>query len=302
MVYSGFWETVGITIISKQVIMENFSPPKWMDKIKDETPSRLQVLKSNRLKDHLLLEEELLKDLHILIKDKPTDMDIDMEIVDLIRGGTPYTVATFKEQLNQITAIVEFRGAFITMPIHSFVDDSMLIPGAQALISKGLSIVGCLDMKAEEAAIQDKTLMANAPDDSFDDIGGLEQQIQELKESVEWPFTKIEEFEKMGIDPPRGVLLFGKPGCGKTLMARAVAHAANASFFRLSASSLIQKYLGEGPEMVRTIFKLAAKRAPSIIFIDEIDAIGQKRTESTSSGESEVQRTMIELLARLVGL
>ena len=282
--------------------MENFSPPKWMDKIKDETPSRLQVLKSNRLKDHLLLEEELLKDLHILIKDKPTDMDIDMEFVDLIRGGTPYTVATFKEQLNQITAIVEFRGAFITMPIHSFVDDSMLIPGAQALISQGLSIVGCLDMKAEEAAIQDKTLMANAPDDSFDDIGGLEQQIQELKESVEWPFTKIEEFEKMGIDPPRGVLLFGKPGCGKTLMARAVAHAANASFFRLSASSLIQKYLGEGPEMVRTIFKLAAKRAPSIIFIDEIDAIGQKRTESTSSGESEVQRTMIELLARLVSL
>ena len=280
--------------------MENFSPPKCMAKIKNEPQNKLQVLKSNRLKDHLLLEEELLKDLHKLIKDKPTDMDIDLEIIDEIRGGPPFTVGTFKEQLNRLTAIVEFKGAFITMPIHTFVNMEMLKPGARVLISKGLAIVGCLDMKAEEAAIQNQTLMANAPEDSFEDIGGLEQQIQELKESVEWPFTRMEEFEKMGIDPPKGVLLFGKPGCGKTLMARAVAHAANASFFRLSASSLIQKYLGEGPEMVRTIFKLAAKRAPSIIFIDEIDAIGQKRTQSSSSGESEVQRTMIELLARLV--
>jgi 26S proteasome regulatory subunit T2 len=104
----------------------------------------------------------------------------------------------------------------------------------------------------------------------------------------------------MGIDPPRGVLLYGKPGCGKTLLARAVANSAKASFFHLSASQLIQKYLGEGPKMVRNIFKLAAEKAPSIIFIDEIDAIGTKRFSNQSSGENEVQRTMIELLARLV--
>jgi len=140
-----------------------------------------------------------------------------------------------------------------------------------------------------------------APTESYADIGGLEQQIQEVRESVEIPLLHPELYEEMGIKPPKGVILYGSPGTGKTLLAKAVANQTSATFLRIVGSELIQKYLGDGPRLVRQIFQVAAEHAPSIVFIDEIDAIGTKRYESTSGGEREIQRTMLELLNQLDG-
>jgi len=105
----------------------------------------------------------------------------------------------------------------------------------------------------------------------------------------------------MGIKPPKGVILYGAPGTGKTLLAKAVANQTSATFLRVVGSELIQKYLGDGPKLVRNIFDVAKQYAPSIVFIDEVDAIGSKRYDSTSSGEREIQRTLLELLNQLDG-
>merc|ERR1712070_630487 len=140
-----------------------------------------------------------------------------------------------------------------------------------------------------------------APLESYADIGGLETQIQEIKEAVELPLTHPELYEDIGIRPPKGVILYGCPGTGKTLLAKAVANETSATFLRVVGSELIQKYLGEGPKLVREIFRVAAEMAPSIIFIDEIDAVGTKRYDSTSGGEREIQRTMLELLNQMDG-
>lgn len=140
-----------------------------------------------------------------------------------------------------------------------------------------------------------------APTESYADIGGLESQVREIKEAVELPLTNPELYEDIGIKPPKGVILYGEPGTGKTLLAKAVANQTSATFLRVVGSELIKKYLGEGPKLVREIFKIAEDYAPSIVFIDEIDAVGSKRYNSESGGEKEVQRTMLELLNQLDG-
>merc|ERR1712057_116962 len=140
-----------------------------------------------------------------------------------------------------------------------------------------------------------------APLETFADIGGLEQQIQEIKEAVELPLTHPELYEDIGIKPPKGVILYGEPGTGKTLLAKAVANSTAATFLRVVGSELIQKYLGDGPKLVRELFRVAEEHAPTIVFIDEIDAVGTKRYDSNSGGEKEIQRTMLELLNQLDG-
>lgn len=143
--------------------------------------------------------------------------------------------------------------------------------------------------------------VVEAPTERYDDIGGLERQIVEIQESVELPLKKPEVFKRIGIEPPKGVLLYGPPGTGKTLLAKAVAHETEAHFLRVVGSELVQKYIGEGARLVRELFELAKKKSPSIIFIDEIDAIGASRTESNTSGDREVHRTLMQLLAEMDG-
>jgi 26S proteasome regulatory subunit T6 len=138
------------------------------------------------------------------------------------------------------------------------------------------------------------------PDSTYDMIGGLKQQIKEVKEVIELPIKHPEIFESLGIAQPKGVLLYGPPGTGKTLLARAVAHHTDCQFIRVSGSELVQKYIGEGARMVRELFVMAREHAPSIIFMDEIDSIGGARVEG-GKGDSEVQRTMLELLNQLDG-
>jgi len=136
---------------------------------------------------------------------------------------------------------------------------------------------------------------------TFDDIGGLEDQITEIREMVELPLIKPDLFRKVGITPPKGVLLVGLPGTGKTLIAKAVAEKTNATFVRLVGSELVQKFIGEGGRLVRELFQMAREKAPAIIFIDEIDAIGAKRMSMDTTGDREVQRTLMQLLAEMDG-
>jgi 26S proteasome regulatory subunit T2 len=164
--------------------------------------------------------------------------------------------------------------------------------------NKSLSVVGLLGDDVDPMVSVMK--VDKAPTETFADIGGLEQQIQEIKEAVELPLTHPELYEDIGIRPPKGVILYGEPGTGKTLLAKAVANSTSATFLRVVGSELIQKYLGDGPKLVRELFRVAEENAPSIVFIDEIDAVGTKRYDSQSGGEKEIQRTVRSLHGMLI--
>merc|ERR1711967_110946 len=184
--------------------------------------------------------------------------------------------------------------------ILSSVNQDLLEVGASVLLhNKVMSVVGVLADDTDPLVNVMK--VDKAPTETFADIGGLESQIQEIKEAVELPLTHPELYEDIGIKPPKGVILYGEPGTGKTLLAKAVANSTSATFLRVVGSELIQKYLGDGPKLVRELFRVAEEMSPSIVFIDEIDAVGTKRYDSTSGGEREIQRTMLELLNQMDG-
>ncbi|WP_299235339.1 proteasome-activating nucleotidase Pan2 [Natronomonas sp.] len=171
--------------------------------------------------------------------------------------------------------------------------------GDRVAINDSFAIQTVLDTETDARA-QAMEISAD-PDVRYDDIGGLESQIQEVREAVEDPLTNPQKFEEVGIDPPTGVLLHGPPGTGKTMLAKAVANQTDATFIKMAGSELVQKFIGEGARLVRDLFEMAAEREPAIIFIDEIDAIAAKRTESKTSGDAEVQRTMMQLLSEMDG-
>ncbi|MBU0459333.1 MAG: proteasome-activating nucleotidase [Nanoarchaeota archaeon] len=147
----------------------------------------------------------------------------------------------------------------------------------------------------------EKFVIVEKPTESWKEIGGLKDEIREIIEVIELPLKKPHLFEKVGINPPKGVLLHGPPGTGKTLLAKAVANSTQATFIEVVGSELVQKFIGEGAKLVKEIFSMARKKAPSIVFIDEIDALAARRLETGTSGEREVNRTFMQLLAELDG-
>ncbi|MCX6676540.1 MAG: proteasome-activating nucleotidase [Methanothrix sp.] len=170
---------------------------------------------------------------------------------------------------------------------------------SRVAINNSLTIVRVLDRSVDVRA---KVMeLIEAPDVSYEQVGGLESQIQEIRETVELPLTNPAIFKDIGIEPPRGVLLYGLPGTGKTMLAKAVAHESRATFIHMSGSELVHKFIGEGAQLVRDIFQMAREKAPSIIFIDEIDAVGSIRTHDGTTGSAEVNRTMMQLLAEMDG-
>jgi len=176
---------------------------------------------------------------------------------------------------------------------------SKLEPNTRVAINNSLTIVRILDRSVDVRA---KTMeLIELPDVSYDQVGGLEEQIKEIRETVELPLTSPEIFAEIGIEPPRGVLLYGLPGTGKTMLAKAVAHESKATFIHMSGSELVHKFIGEGAQLVRDIFQMAREKAPSILFIDEIDAVGSIRTHDGTTGSAEVNRTMMQLLAEMDG-
>ncbi|MGL6298134.1 MAG: proteasome-activating nucleotidase [Methanobacteriaceae archaeon] len=213
----------------------------------------------------------------------------------------PLVIATITEILDdERMAVKSSTGPHFIINYSKFLDEKLLEPGSRvALNQQTFSIVDILpsekDPNVSGMEVEEK------PTVSYAQIGGLEEQIIEVKETVELPLKKPELFEKIGIEPPKGILLYGPPGTGKTLLAKAVANETNATFIKVVASEFVKKYIGEGARLVRGLFELAKEKAPSIIFIDEIDAVAAKRLKSSTSGDREVQRTLMQLLAELDG-
>jgi len=172
-------------------------------------------------------------------------------------------------------------------------------PDDRVAVNNSLSIVKTL---TDETDVRARVMQVEAsPDVTYSDIGGLEKQMQEVRETVEMPLEKPEMFDDVGIEPPSGVLLYGPPGTGKTMLAKAVANETDATFIKMAGSELVHKFIGEGAKLVRDLFQVAKDHEPAVIFIDEIDAIASKRTESKTSGDAEVQRTMMQLLSEMDG-
>jgi len=171
--------------------------------------------------------------------------------------------------------------------------------GDRVAINDSFSVQTILDPETDARA--QAMQVDESPDVAYDDIGGLEDQILEVREAVEEPLVNAAQFREVGVDPPSGVLLHGPPGTGKTMLAKAVANQTDATFIKMAGSELVQKFIGEGARLVRDLFELASEREPAVIFIDEIDAIAAKRTESKTSGDAEVQRTMMQLLSEMDG-
>lgn len=213
----------------------------------------------------------------------------------------PMIVGTVMDNLGNSRVVVKSSaGPNFVVNASQFVDPADLVPGARVSMNQqSFAVIDVLPWEKDPAVATME--VEERPNITYADIGGLEPQIQEIKETVELPLLHPELFAKVGIEPPKGVLLYGPPGTGKTMLARAVAHETNSTFIRLIGSELVRKYIGEGARLVRELFKMAMEKAPSIIFVDELDAIGAKRTESSTSGDREVQRTLMQLLAEMDG-
>jgi 26S proteasome regulatory subunit T3 len=215
--------------------------------------------------------------------------------------SVPLVLGQFVEAVDEERGIVgSTSGVQHYVRVLSTLDREKLKPNASVGLHRSSS--ACVALLPSETDTSISLMTAGErPDVTYSDIGGLDMQKQELREAVELPLTHRGLYEQIGIDPPRGVLLYGPPGTGKTMLVKAVAHHTKASFIRVVGSEFVQKYLGEGPRMVRDAFRLARENAPSIIFIDEVDSIATKRFDANTGADREVQRVLMELLTQMDG-
>uniref|UniRef100_A0A158PCI8 AAA domain-containing protein n=1 Tax=Angiostrongylus cantonensis TaxID=6313 RepID=A0A158PCI8_ANGCA len=293
-----------------KVSMKRTKGLEHVNKLPPIVPRRhclLRLLKQNRIHDYLLLETEFIKRQNAF-KSLETQKKEERKLVQQLRG-TPTTLAKVHELFNDeqhAVVVVEGSKREWFIPILSIVDKDLLHLNALVMVkASGMfknvptAIVGVLPDTIDSSALGHK--LEKPPKETFEDIGGLEGPIQEIKESVELPLTHPEYYEEMGITAPKGVILYGEPGTGKTLLAKAVANSTSATFIRATGADLVQKNSGDGAKLVRELFKMAKESAPCIVFLDEIDAVGTKRFDTSSRGEQEVQRTLLELLNQLDG-
>ena len=284
--------------------MENMSP-NILKKIED-LKTEIKILKEDntKTKRNLMWKVRKLEKDKVLIENEK--MRLDREVKSL-RGeierfrSPPLVIATVTEVLDDGRVVVKSStGPNFVIGYSRFLDEKSLEPGVRvALNQQTFSIVHVLP--SEKDPIVTGMEVEEKPEVAYEQIGGLEDQVVEIKETVELPLKKPELFINIGIEPPKGVLLYGPPGTGKTLLAKAVANETNATFIKIVASEFVKKYIGEGARLVRGVFELAKEKSPSIIFIDEIDAIAAKRLKSSTSGDREVQRTLMQLLAEMDG-
>ncbi len=213
----------------------------------------------------------------------------------------PLIVGSVRDVLTDGRVIVKSSTGpdFVVNSAETVEHGKITVGSRVALNKQTLAVMGVLPASLDPIVTASE--IVDKPDVSYTDIGGLTDQIREIREAVEYPLLRAELYRKVGVDPPKGVLLIGPPGTGKTLIAKAVAHHTHATFIRLVGSELVQKYIGEGARLVRELFQLAREKAPTIIFIDEVDSIGAKRLEVATSGDREVQRTLMQLLAEMDG-
>lgn len=252
---------------------------------KEEQLRLLKIRKECTIKEIAILKKELAR---------------AKEEINRVKS-VPLLMGQFLELIDRNTAIVSSTaGSNAMVRILSTIDREMLVPNTTVALHRHSSAI--VDVLPPEA---DSSIPVvgeeEKPDVTYSDIGGLDVQKQEIKETVELPILQFELYKAIGIEPPRGVLLYGPPGTGKTMLVKAVAHHTKSTFIRVNGSEFIQKYLGEGPRMVRDVFRLAREKAPSIVFIDEVDSIATKRFDASTSADREVQRVLIELLNQMDG-
>lgn len=219
--------------------------------------------------------------------------------LERLRAG-PLIVGAVHDVLDDNRVVVRSStGPRFVVNVSQFIEDD-LKPGMRvALNQQSFAVMFVLPASRDPAVFGME--IDDVPDVSFDQIGGLDYQISEIRDIVELPLKRPELFKRVGIDPPKGVLLYGPPGTGKTLLAKAVAQSTEATFLQVVGSELVQKYIGEGARLVRELFEMAQSKSPAIIFIDELDAIGTRRIDGATSGDREVQRTLMQLLAEMDG-
>jgi proteasome regulatory subunit len=219
--------------------------------------------------------------------------------LERLRVG-PMVVGTIIDVLDENRVIVKSStGPRFVVNLSQFIEEEIK-PGVQVGLNQQSFAVMCVLPMPRDPAVFGMEI-EEAPDVDFSQIGGLDPQIEEIREIVELPLKRPDLFAAVGIDPPKGVLLHGPPGTGKTILAKAVAHSTEATFLRVVGSEFVQKYIGEGARIVRELFELAKNKSPAIIFIDELDAIGARRMDGATSGDREVQRTLMQLLAEMDG-
>ncbi|RAO64828.1 uncharacterized protein BHQ10_000840 [Talaromyces amestolkiae] len=250
------------------------------EKVKDNQ----EKIENNRQLPYLVGNVVELLDLDVEAEAAEEGANIDL---DATRVGKSAVIKTSTRQT-------------IFLPLIGLVDHEKLKPGDLIGVNKDSYLV--LDTLPAEYDSRVKAMEVDEkPTEKYTDVGGLSKQIEELVEAVVWPMQEAEKFKKIGIKAPKGALMYGPPGTGKTLLARACAAQTNATFLKLAGPQLVQMFIGDGAKLVRDCFALAKEKAPSIIFIDELDAVGTKRFDSEKSGDREVQRTMLELLNQLDG-
>ncbi|GAB7339396.1 hypothetical protein MBLNU457_6034t1 [Dothideomycetes sp. NU457] len=250
------------------------------EKIKDN----MDKIENNRQLPYLVGNVVEILDLDVAAEAAEEGANIDL---DATRAGKSAVIKTSTRQT-------------IFLPLIGLVDHEKLKPGDLIGVNKDSYLV--LDTLPAEYDSRVKAMEVDEkPTEKYTDVGGLDKQIEELVEAVVWPMKEAERFKKLGIKAPKGALMYGPPGTGKTLLARACAAQTEATFLKLAGPQLVQMFIGDGAKLVRDCFALAKEKAPSIIFIDELDAVGTKRFDSDKSGDREVQRTMLELLNQLDG-
>ncbi|KAL0631560.1 26S proteasome regulatory subunit 6A [Maublancomyces gigas] len=252
--------------------------------MKERIKDNLEKIENNRQLPYLVGNVVELLDMDPTAEEAEDGANVDL---DATRAGKSAVIKTSTRQT-------------IFLPLIGLVDPDKLSPGDLIGVNKDSYLV--LDTLPAEYDSRVKAMEVDEkPTETYGDIGGLDKQIEELVEAVVMPMKEAERFKKIGIKPPKGALMYGPPGTGKTLLARACAAQSNATFLKIAGPQLVQMFIGDGAKLVRDAFALAKEKAPAIIFIDELDAVGTKRFDSEKSGDREVQRTMLELLNQLDG-
>ena len=243
------------------------------------------------LTEKLFLENEVNQ-----LKKRASRLDDEIRILK-----EPPFIVGFIQDIEGNDAIVRSsNGTIFQVSVNPRIERDLLKPGARVAMNQDtLAIIEVLNEGWDPLVSTSEII--EKPSTSFTDIGGMQEEINTIRQAIELPLTNPEAFEKMGLAPPKGVLLTGPPGTGKTMLAKALANSTSATFLGLVGSELAQKYIGEGGRLVRELFELAKEKSPAIIFIDEIDSIGSKRLDSSTSGDREVQRTLMQLLAEMDG-
>ncbi|MEE6209575.1 proteasome-activating nucleotidase [Salarchaeum sp. III] len=267
----------------------------------DSSPDeRLDALRSHY--EEILTVNDQLEDQLASVRDHQQELRERVE--DLQRENETLKTASLYiatvEDLNDDGAILQQHGN--NQEVLTDVGDRLrqkLEVGDRVAINDSFAVQRVLDDETDARA--QSMEVDESPTVEYEDIGGLDEELREVREAVEDPLLNAEQFEEVGVEPPSGVLLHGPPGTGKTMMAKAVANETDATFIKMAGSELVQKFIGEGSRLVRDLFDLAEQREPAIIFIDEIDAVASKRTDSKTSGDAEVQRTMMQLLSEMDG-